>query len=146
MVALAYVRRTDIHRPVEEVFDYCSDLRNELEWNPDARSVALLTGDPVGLGSRYRAEWAGAPPTTVEVVRYERPNRWETRSRAMGMDVSAQGGTVPVAAGTRYTVRLEIRPTGLAHLIAPLALVAMRRREERNMRLIREALEGRASA
>jgi Polyketide cyclase / dehydrase and lipid transport len=42
----------DIAVPPQHVFDYLSDLRNEAEWNPAIRSVHLLTGDPIGIGSR----------------------------------------------------------------------------------------------
>jgi hypothetical protein len=56
----------DIAVPPQEAFDYLSDLRNEAEWNPKMRSVQLLTGDPIGIGSKYRARWAGSPGTVVE--------------------------------------------------------------------------------
>lgn len=38
----------ELRRPRAEVFDYCSDIRNEREWNPTIRSVELLTPDPCG--------------------------------------------------------------------------------------------------
>jgi hypothetical protein len=41
------------------VFDYCSDNRNELEWNPSAISIEKLTDGPVGLGTKYLARWKG---------------------------------------------------------------------------------------
>jgi uncharacterized protein YndB with AHSA1/START domain len=50
----------DIAVPPEQVFDYLSDLRNEAQWNPAVHSVHLLSGDPVGIGSRYRVRWAGS--------------------------------------------------------------------------------------
>ena len=33
----------ELRRPRAEVLDYCSDIRNEREWNPTMRSVELLT-------------------------------------------------------------------------------------------------------
>ena len=33
----------------EELFDYCVDIRNELEWNPTAKSMEKLTDGPVGV-------------------------------------------------------------------------------------------------
>ena len=56
----------DIGVPPQEAFDYLSDLRNEAAWNPKMRSVQLLTGNPVGIGSRYRVRWAGSPEVIVE--------------------------------------------------------------------------------
>jgi hypothetical protein len=40
-------------------------------------------------------------------------------------------------------VHLDLQPSGLAMLYAPLALVAMRRQDVENMRRIRERLESR---
>jgi hypothetical protein len=45
----------------EEAFDYLSDHRNELEWNPGIESIGKLTDGPVGLGTRYLAKWKSAP-------------------------------------------------------------------------------------
>jgi hypothetical protein len=36
----------------EEAFDYLSDHRNELEWNPGIESIGKLTDGPVGLGTK----------------------------------------------------------------------------------------------
>lgn len=40
----------ELRRPRAEVFDYCSDIRNEREWNPTMRSVELLTPEPLRAG------------------------------------------------------------------------------------------------
>ena len=40
----------------EEAFDYLSDHRNELEWNPGIESIDKLTDGPVGLGTKYLRE------------------------------------------------------------------------------------------
>ena len=51
----------DIHKPPEEVFDYCSDLTREPEWNPknSSTSRSSVTDLPdLGRGtgrSSYRA-------------------------------------------------------------------------------------------
>lgn len=142
MSALAYRTETVIHRPPEDVFDYCSDLSSELQWNPKARYVEKCTDGPVGVGTRYRAQWANSGPTTVEVVAFDRPRRWETSAKARGMSIRFQGTVTDAAPGARYTADLELQPKGLARLLAPLALLAMRRQDHKNMHRIREALEG----
>jgi hypothetical protein len=139
--ALAYSTEVVIRRPPEDIFDYCSDLRSELQWNPKAKYVEKLTHGPVGVGTRYRARWANSGPTAVEVAQFERPRRWETRARARGMSIRFRGTVTDAGPGARYTASLELHPKGLAWLVAPLALVAMRRQDQRNMHRIREALE-----
>jgi len=137
----SYSRSIIIGRPPAEVFAFCSDLRRELEWNPDARSIEKLTDGPVGLGTRYRARWARTGETQVEVVRFEPPHRWETTTESLGMAIRVTGMVEADPAGARYTVRLELRARGLARLLAPLALRSMARREPRHMIRIKRALE-----
>jgi|Tabmets5t2r1_1033131.scaffolds.fasta_scaffold00023_9 uncharacterized protein YndB with AHSA1/START domain len=142
MSALAYRIETVIHRPQEDVFDYCSDLRSELGWNPKAKYVEKLTDGPVGVGTRYRARWANSGPTTVEVVQFDRPRRWETKAKARGLSIRFQGTVTDAVPGVRYTAYLQLQPERLARLVAPLALLAMRCQDHKNMHRLREALEG----
>src|SRR5215217_6960115 len=144
MRALAYRTETVIRRSPEEVFDFCSDLRSELQWNPKAKYVEKLTHGPVGVGTRYRARWSNSGPTTVEVVAFDRPRSWETTTRARGMVIRFRGTVTDAAPGARYAASLDLHPRGLAWLVAPLALVAMRRQDQTNMHRIKETLESNA--
>jgi hypothetical protein len=47
----------EIRRSAEDVFDYCTDLSREPEWNPKTRRIEQVTGGPIGLGTRYEGEW-----------------------------------------------------------------------------------------
>jgi uncharacterized protein YndB with AHSA1/START domain len=129
----------------EEVFDYCVDNRNELEWNPTAVSVEKITDGPVGLGTKFLAQWKGAPVTLeVECIEYDRPRRW----------VSANGGPVAVnVTGTveaegdasRLTFEFDARPSGWFRLVFPFFMLMMRKQEKANMTLLRAALERRTA-
>lgn len=61
-----------ISRPVEEVFDYLGDARNEPSWLPGATSVA---GGAVGVGSRFVGRYRRAGRVELEPVEFERPRR-----------------------------------------------------------------------
>jgi hypothetical protein len=63
----------DIARSRGEVFDYCSDLTREPEWNPKAKRVEKITDGPIGVGTRYEAEFLQGNPMTIELVRFDRP-------------------------------------------------------------------------
>ena len=47
-----------INRPVDEVFDFVADERNEPRYNPTHRRVEKLSPGPIGRGTRFRAEAA----------------------------------------------------------------------------------------
>lgn len=130
----------------EQLFDYCVDNRNELEWNPTAVSVEKITEGPVGLGTKFLAKWKGAPSALeVECVEFDRPRRW----------VSVNGGPVAVrftgtvdAVGdkSRLTVDFDARPTGWFRLVFPVFMLMMRKQEKANMTHLREAVERRITA
>lgn len=141
MSLLAYERHTLIRAEPARVFRFCSDLRNEMVWNPRAQHVEKLTPGLVAAGTRFRARWANAGQAEVRLTAYDPPRAWVTSSRARGLDVQVRGEVLPEPTGSRYRVRLALHPTGLARVYAPLALLAMRRQEATNMRLITHALE-----
>ena len=139
--ALSYHTETVIRRSPEDVFEFCSDLRSELQWNPKVKHVEKVTDGPVGVGTRYRAQWSNSGPTTVQVVAFDRPRSWETHATARGMRIWFRGTVTDAASGSRYIASLELLPRRLAWLVAPLALLAMRRQDQKNMDRIRQALE-----
>jgi hypothetical protein len=52
----------DIQRSPDEVFDYCTDLRREPEWNPRTRWIQKLTDGPIGLGTAFKGSGSKATP------------------------------------------------------------------------------------
>jgi hypothetical protein len=127
----------------EAVFDYASDMTNELEWNPKIVSMERLDHGPVTVGSRYRAEWPGSGPAMVEVTAVERPHRWTSFSRGRGLDIAFEGRVAPAGSGSRLTVMMDLRPRGVMKVAAPLLARAMQRTEARNLPALRDAIERR---
>ncbi|MHB8968648.1 MAG: SRPBCC family protein [Thermoleophilia bacterium] len=141
MSRLAYTIEIEISALSEQVFDFCIDLRNELRWNPRAKLVEKLTAGPIETGTRFSAQWSNTRLTTVEIVQYDRPRSWESLSRSIGMAVHFRGIVTASEVGTRYTAELELKPTGIAWLLAPFVFLLMRRQEPKNMQKIKNTLE-----
>ena len=58
-----------IHLPVEEVFDFVADERNEPRYNPRMLDARLISDAPIGLGTRFRTELKAmrrTMPMTIE--------------------------------------------------------------------------------
>jgi len=70
-----------IERPVEEVFDYVADLKNEPEWNPDASNVVQVSDGPVRLGTEWEEDFARIGHYMTTIARYERPSVVEFDAR-----------------------------------------------------------------
>ncbi len=45
-----------IERPVEEVFDFVADERNEPRYNPRMLLAEKISSGPIALGARFRAQ------------------------------------------------------------------------------------------
>jgi uncharacterized protein YndB with AHSA1/START domain len=113
-----------INRPVEEVFDFEADERNEPRYNPRMLRVEKLSPGPVGLGSRFRAEMRTRPrpmEMTTEFTGYERPRRLASTTRMSRMDIRGTLSFDPVPGGTRMRWSWELEPHGLLKLMTPLA-------------------------
>ena len=136
----------EIARSPREVFDYCSDLSNELEWSPGyIKDVRRLTGDPIGIGTQYRADWQQGGPNTIEYTRFERPNLWEASADSKTLGMVFQGRVEPTPAGSRLIIRMDLRPHGIARLASPILARAMQAQEIRNLAAIKRTLEARSA-
>jgi uncharacterized protein YndB with AHSA1/START domain len=133
-----------VSRPVEEVFDYCTDLAHEPEWNLHTHYVQKLTEGPVGRGTRYKAEWTTGDPMIVEYVAVDRPRSWVSTGRSRRLRTIGEGHVVPTPEGARLDVRMVLRPRGLLSAITPVLGRAMHGREARNLAAIKAVLESRS--
>jgi hypothetical protein len=131
-----------IDKPATAVFEYTSDMRSEADWNPAASSVTLVSQAPVGQGSRFEARWKGLGSSELEVVDYERPRTWTTRTTRAALPFRLVGTVVELdRARSRLTMRIELLPTGLLGLLAPLIRLSMQPTAKGNLRRIKAAVE-----
>jgi uncharacterized protein YndB with AHSA1/START domain len=113
-----------VKAPPEEVFAYASDTRNDPEWCPNVESVALVQGDGVAVGTKFRFRQHLDRPrgerlqfdVDVEVVELgERSITWQTQdrfqTREIKLTVEEEGTGSRVTQETRATFR---RPPGIA--------------------------------
>jgi hypothetical protein len=93
-----------INRPVEEVFDFVADERNEPFYNPEMVRSELISDGPIGAGSQFRAvlsrgrQWVGM---IIEFTRFERPRRIEEVAYLSAMEIEGSLVFDPVPEGTR---------------------------------------------
>jgi uncharacterized membrane protein len=124
-----------IKRPVEEVFDFCADERNEPRYNPQMTHAELTSSGPIGLGSQFRAETmtiGRKMAMTIEWTAYERPRRLASWTRLSGMDIRGDLRFDPVAGGTRMRWAWNLEPHGGLKLMGPM-ITLMGRRQERTI-------------
>lgn len=135
-----------IARPVEVVFDFVADMRNEPRYNHEVSSVELLSEGPIGAGSRFRAvtEARGRPlEMNVELTEFERPAKVASVMHSDVIDVAGAMTFWPVSEGTRLQWSWDTRLKGWLRLLGPVIGRHGRRREERIWASLKAYLEGR---
>jgi uncharacterized protein YndB with AHSA1/START domain len=101
-----------IDRPVDEVFDFVADERNEPRYNPRIHRVAKLTTGPIGQGTRFRAETTtiGRPAgIAIRYTAYQRPRRLGSSIRMSAADIQGTLTFDPAAGGTRMRWLWDLR-------------------------------------
>ncbi len=137
-----------IDRPVEEVFDFVADERNEPRYNAQMRRAEKLSDGPIGVGTRYRAEVvSGGRPVSmvIEFTGYERPRRLASTTTMSSMDIAYTLTFEPVREGTRMRWSGEIEPHGMLKLMGTLIAWMGRRQELRIWTGLKGLLEGKGA-
>jgi carbon monoxide dehydrogenase subunit G len=110
-----------IDRPVEAVFDFVADTRNEPSFNPAMAGVELLTPLPIGVGARFRARMGKAgTPMLVELTEFDRPHRLGSRTTSSMMQTSGALTFTADGEGTVMSWDWQVRPKGWMRILGPL--------------------------
>jgi hypothetical protein len=122
-----------IERPIEEVFDFVADQRNEPIYNPRMLQSEKITDGPIGVGTRFRATARSGRRTVemlIEVTGFQRPGRLGSRTTMPSVDVDGGLTFEPAAGATRMSWSWEVSPSGPLRLLGPL-VARLGRHQER---------------
>lgn len=122
-----------INRPVEEVFDFVADARNEPRYNRAMVRTELITEEPIGAGSRFHAVMTGqgrSADMTIEFTTYERPRRLGSSTHLSTMEIDGMLTFEPVPAGTRMRWFWDLHPHGAPKFLTPLVTYIGERQEK----------------
>jgi hypothetical protein len=122
-----------IVRPVDVVFDFVADERNEPRYNPRMLLAEKISDGPIGPGTRFRAQTTSmgrAVEMVIEWTTYERPGRLGSSTHLSTMDIAGTLTFDPVPDGTRMQWSWELKPRGFIRLITPLIALMGERQEK----------------
>ena len=137
-------RSVTINAPVEKIFSYISNPRNELEWLPSIIDVRHLVGKGVGQRFGWYYKMIGIPlKGETDVVKYI-PNELIVYETTGGIDSTWTWQFKPVAGGTQ--LQLAVEYTIPVIVLGKVAEWVVLRRNEREADMaianIKERLEG----
>ena len=137
-----------IHRPIDEVFDFVADERNEPRYNAQMIAAEQITNGPIGPGTRFQAALrARSRPIdmVIEIVDYQRPTRLRSKTVLSSMEIDGVLHFAPLPDGTRMTWDWTVEPRGPLRFVSPLVTYMGRRQEQRIWRRLKGYLESRCT-
>ncbi|HEX8207628.1 MAG TPA: SRPBCC family protein [Solirubrobacteraceae bacterium] len=142
MTALDY--SIEIARPVEDVFDFVADPRNDARWCPRVQDCEQVEGDRPAVGARYAVRHN---PTLqrphlrrIEIVGCDRPSRIVSVQEDRVGRFTIAYELEPVAGGTRITQRDEIE-WRVGRLAKPIGTRIVKRHMAAQLRNLKRLLE-----
>ena len=109
-----------VNRPVEEVFDFLADVRNEAGWNPRGVRIDKTSEGPIGAGTTFYGLYKGIGPLHTDLVEYKRPGRLSFRSSGPRMRIAGTFVLSTVQGKSRVALNADLEPQGYFRLLAPL--------------------------
>ncbi len=137
-----------IGRPVEEVFDFVADQRNEPQYNPRMVRAAKITDGPVGRGTVFQSaarSMGRIAEMRIELTGYDRPSRLASRTTTRQADIEGILTFEPALSGTRMRWSWRVRPKGAVRVLASAIAWMGRRQEQRIWGSMKRYLENTAA-
>jgi uncharacterized protein YndB with AHSA1/START domain len=132
------VVEAEIPAPVEAVFDFVADMRNDPRWAPMVKSVQQTGGTAPFQGANYRVmQWMGPGKyreVEIQLSVYQRPARLEWRMANRSVDYRSEMRFEATGEGTHL---IQANRTILKHSRMPRWLAEMLARRQLNKQLKR---------
>jgi uncharacterized membrane protein len=113
-----------IDRPVDQVFAYITDGKNNGAWRPSVVSITQETSGDPRVGTIYRQKMQGpggrAVPGDYEIVALEPNRRMQFKVIAGPVRPEGRYDFESAPDGTRVRFHLSCKPTGFAMLLTPM--------------------------
>ena len=133
-----------VQKPVEEVFDFATNLDNAPLFMVGLTKVELLTEGGIKHGARFRSTRAfkGKERSAIlEVVEYERPRVYATRSAMMGFKGSYAFHFAQEGSATRVELVADVSGNLLWWCFLGMLSSAMEKEDGDILRRLKDAIE-----
>jgi hypothetical protein len=124
-----------IEKPIEDVFDYVADERNEPSYNRHMSRADKVSPGPIGVGTTFHSVMTRAgrrADMTVTFTEFDRPRHIAERTALANMDITGELLFDTVPEGTRMRWSWDLEPHGVYRLLGPLIRL-MGKRQERSV-------------
>jgi hypothetical protein len=133
--------RVVVDRPVDEVFDFLADLRNEGVWNPPVMEVDKASDGPIAAGTIFDGRYKGVGSMRTELKAFERPRRFSFQSAGPRMQIAGVFTLAAAHGGTSIARDADLQPLGPFKLLALLVTPLFKKQNAAAATRLTEALE-----
>ena len=145
---VSHVIRTEktilIERPIEDVFSYIADFKNDMAWRSELAEIRQTTEFARGQGARYeeRLHWGDREANAeFEVVDYRPNSRIEFRGSSGSLSARGEYDLDAEENRTRLTVVGEIELSGVLAAAEEIIAEAVRKQGEEDLEHLKDILE-----
>jgi carbon monoxide dehydrogenase subunit G len=139
-----FMRTIVIDRPIEEVFDFATDLHNASKLLPNVTKTEMLTEGGMKPGAKFketRLMNGKERSVVIEVVEHARPSVHAARARMMGMVASFTFRFFAEGAGTRVEMEAVVTGNFLWWLFLGMMSRMMEKEDGEYLNRLKAALE-----
>jgi uncharacterized membrane protein len=139
-----FTRSVFIARPVEEVFDFATDLKNASRLMPSVTHAEMLSEGGMKPGAKFReTRLMGRKERScvIEVVEHQRPALHAARSAMMGIRALYRFRFAPDGAGTQVALEAEVQGNFLWWLFLGMISRTMEKEDGDYLARLKEAVE-----
>lgn len=109
-----------IDRPVNDVFDFVADQRNEAKWHTDVLEARPESRLEPGSRVTWLIKFMGEEEYTAEVTGFDEGRMIQLTGREGPLKPTLTHTFAPVDGGTRYTRHVQIPAKGLFRVVGPI--------------------------
>lgn len=140
---MRFTNAITIRRRPADVFAFLSRFENVPRWNYAITETRKVSAGPVGVGSRY-VQTRTVPShseESFEITEYEPDRRLSIKGTLGRFPAEATYAIEAIGDATRLTNDVELQPTGLLSVVAPLAASRVRAAVANNLEALKNILE-----
>ena len=135
-----------INRPVDEVFDYVTDVTNLPEWQSAVHEVR--TDGPITVGStptEVRRMLGRSMETTMEITRLEKNSQFDAKAKEGPIPLQVHYSFSGDNGSTRMHFEVEGQAEGVFNLAEPVLERVIQRQTKADNETLKDILEARSS-
>jgi carbon monoxide dehydrogenase subunit G len=139
-----FKRSTVIHQPIEQVFDFATDLTNAPRLLPGVTRTEMLSEGGLKAGARFRETRiikGKERSAVIEILDHQRPQLHKAASAMMGMKATYTFRFSPENSGTRVDMEAEVTGNLLWKLFLGMISRMMEREDGDYLTRLKDAIE-----